>query len=151
MPSLSPLPALNLCGPDTTLRGRVAAQLRILGYGADEAPRRAAASGSEPDATIAVVYLGSCDSGGLETLHAILEQDKAPVRTAYVFVLPGAMGRLRSALEAVRGHQYFALVDNSARPEALERQLALAARWLEVMPSSRVLSAPEAPPALSLA
>jgi hypothetical protein len=132
MTPVLPSPTILFSGPNGPLRQHVTSLLRAWGLTSDETPDIGLLESS-----IDVVCPAESDVQGLDALAAVLEHDTAPERTAHVFVLSGHVDKLRSALEAVRGDRYFAIVAivrDSISGEALARQLTYAARWLDALP-----------------
>jgi hypothetical protein len=121
--------------------------LCILGYRPDEATTNVAA----PEAAIVVVCPEPADGEGLAALDAIVECETDAERTAYVFVLPGALERLRTTLEDFHGGHYFALLERAVSTDVLERQLDLATRWLDTVLPRIPLHLLAAQPELALA
>ncbi len=134
MAAIFPKPAVSLWGPDTLLRRRVAEQLQSLGYRLADMPTRDGEA-----ATILVVCPAASDREGVDAFRVILAHDTTPGRMACVFVLPGPTESLRRALDAVRGRHFCAILDASESIEMLQRQLGIAARWLETSQAGLVL------------
>jgi hypothetical protein len=131
------LPAIRVIGLDAGLRRAIARSLTVEGYEVHEA------LGAQPDAAeaprdgeVVVVCPGATDADGMLALAALRRNERTARNAAYVFVLAGDPAPLARAVKGLSAFPYVAIiVARSSLMEALERQIALASRWLEPDPA----------------